>query len=227
MPVPGGSFVSQKKGVWGKVQIVPGVKAIDNGPGALSVVTSIFCATATSCSAGGYYEVGDDDHPFVVDEKNGVWHKVIKISGAAALGPGDTNAISCSAAGSCAAGGSYSDSSGHSHAFVVSKNGVWAASQKVGNLGDDGEVSTVSCAKGGSCSAGGSYTDAGGASQAFVVSEQSGVWQDAVEVPGTAALNLGGDASVWSIFCVGTGSCTAGGSYRDSSGTLQAFVTAP
>ena len=81
--------------------------------------------------------------------------------------------------------------------------------------------------KTGVCAAGGWYTDDGGAAQAFVVNEQSGVWQDALEVPGTATLNLGGGGQVWTVFCTGIGSCTAGGSYRDQTGVSQAFVTSP
>jgi hypothetical protein len=63
-------------------------------------------------------------------------------------------------------------------------------------------VSSISCASAGNCSAGGSYaTGSGGIgnSQAFVVDETDRVWHTAIEVPGTAALNRGGDAKVSSI----------------------------
>jgi hypothetical protein len=39
------------------------------------------------------------------------------------------------------------------------------------------------------------------------------VWGDAVEVPGTAALNTGGQSSVKSISCSAAGECEAGGYY--------------
>ena len=51
-----------------------------------------------------------------------------------------------------------------------------------------------------------------------------GTWGTAIEVPGTAALNTGGDASVGAVACAAAGSCTAGGSYTDSSGHGEAFV---
>jgi len=220
--------VSETKGVWGKVKVVPGLAARNNGPGALSTVNSISCPAAGSCAAGGYYtDRHDNERAFVVSEKNGVWGKAIKVSGAAALGPGEVYSISCGAAGNCAAGGYYRDGS-HGHAFVVSeKRGVWLKARKVDNLGNSGEVDSVFCTKAGFCAAGGSYVDGSGASQAFVANERNGVWHNAIKVPGTAALNLGGAAQVWSIFCTGIGSCTAGGRYRDNSGTLQAFVTSP
>jgi hypothetical protein len=205
------------------------VVAFNHGPSALSTLNSISCAKSGWCTAGGYYSDNhDNEHAFVVDEKSGVWRKAIKVSGAAALGPGEVYSVSCSAPGSCAAGGSYSDASDHEHAFVVSeKGGVWLKASKVDNLGVYGAVDSVSCTKTGACTAGGYSVDGSGAGQAFAVERKNGVWNAAVEVPGTAALNLGGDARVWSISCLGAGSCAAGGSYRDQTGVSQAFVTSP
>jgi hypothetical protein len=57
-----------------------------------------------------------------------------------------------------------------------------------------------------------------------VISEVSGTWGTAIEVPGTAALNAGGAAQINSVSCASASSCTAGGSYADSSRHGQAFV---
>ena len=57
-----------------------------------------------------------------------------------------------------------------------------------------------------------------------MVSEKKGVWGNAVEVPGTAALNSGGNASLNSVSCGAVGECAAGGRYKDGSGNYQAFV---
>ena len=43
-------------------------------------------------------------------------------------------------------------------------------------------------------------------------------------MPGTAALNSGGDASVNSVSCAAAGDCAAGGYYKDGSDHYQAFV---
>ena len=59
---------------------------------------------------------------------------------------------------------------------------------------------------------------------AFVVSQVNGTWRTAEEVPGTAALNAGGNAKINSASCAPSGTCTAGGSDTDSSGHGQAFV---
>ena len=46
----------------------------------------------------------------------------------------------------------------------------------------------------------------------------------AEEVPGTAALNRGGNATIASVSCASAGNCNAGGSYTDSSRRVQAFA---
>jgi hypothetical protein len=51
-----------------------------------------------------------------------------------------------------------------------------------------------------------------------------GTWGSAQEVPGTAALNQGGHAQVYSVSCASAGDCAAGGFYTDSSRHAQAFV---
>ena len=169
----------------------------------------------------------------MVSETNGVWGDAVEVPGTAALNSGgdaSVYSVSCGAAGDCAAGGSYRDGSGHYQAFVVSEtNGVWGNAVEVPgtaalNSGGNAEVYSVSCAAAGDCAAGGFYKDGSGYDQAFVVSETNGVWGDAVEVPGTAALNSGGFAGVYSVSCGAAGECAAGGSYTDGSGHLQAFV---
>src|SRR5487761_1200686 len=53
----------------------------------------------------------------------------------------------------------------------------------------------------------------------------AGTWGSAIEVPGTAALNKGGAASIASVSCATAGNCSAGGRYVDGSGHSQVFVT--
>src|SRR5262249_56117240 len=54
--------------------------------------------------------------------------------------------------------------------------------------------------------------------------EVSGTWDPAREMPGTAALNCGGEAVVSSVSCASAGNCAAGGYYLDNSGHAQAYV---
>jgi hypothetical protein len=100
-------------------------------------------------------------------------------------------------------------------------NGVWHKAVKVPGTGalnqGDAQVNSVSCGSAGNCSAGGWYTDGRGYEQLMVVNEVNGTWHHAIEVPGTAALNKGDYARITSMSCGSAGSCSAGGSYMDSS----------
>jgi hypothetical protein len=142
-------------------------------------VSSISCASAGNCSAGGYYRsfVGHRSvfEPFVVDEEGGVWVTAVEVPGAAAL-----------------------------------------------NAGGDAGVRSVSCASAGNCSAGGFYVDSSNHRQALLVDEDAGVWHTAAEIPSTTALNEGRNARVDTVSCGGS-SCGAGGDFNDDSG-VEAFV---
>jgi hypothetical protein len=172
-------------------------------------------------------------HPASAAATGGTWGTAEQVPGTAALNTGGTArvvSISCSAAGSCGAGGLYLESSGGSQAFVVSKaDGTWGTAEEAPgtaalNAGGSAGINSVSCASAGNCSAGGSYVDSSGHTQAFVINETNGSWRQAKEVRRTAALNKGGVAVINSVSCHSAGNCSAGGYYTDSSDHQQAFV---
>src|SRR5262249_54382249 len=167
----------------------------------------------------------------------------IKIPGSGILNTGgfaEVSSVSCGAAGNCAAGGAYAGSPGVPAVVVSQTKGTWGRGgegpgQGAPNAGGaaglsgaggagDAAVFWVSCGAAGNCAAGGGYTDSAGRFQAFVVSETNGTWGQAIEVPGTGALNAGGLARVTSVSCTAAGYCAAGGTYRDRAGHAQAFV---
>jgi hypothetical protein len=167
----------------------------------------------------------------------GTWGRAQEVAGVNAGGGAGISSVSCGSAGNCSAGGSYDtnrtvcDYVGcHFSAFVVSQvRGRWGRAGKVAgmpalNRGRSAEISSVSCGSAGNCTAGGYYTDGSHHGQAFVVSQVRGRWGTAREVPGTAALNAGGNARISSVSCGSAGNCTAGGSYTDGSQHGQAFV---
>jgi hypothetical protein len=223
--------VSQVGGKWGKAKEVPGTATLNTG--GFAQVLSVSCASAGNCSAGGNYATSTIEVPFVVSQVNGAWGKAKGIPGS--VGPeGMVFSVSCASAGNCSAGGAYSANSGFS-AFVISQvHGAWGTAEVVPGTGGTTYVSSVSCASAGNCSAGGTYSDSSGHSQAFVVSQVNGIWGTAKEVPGTAALNKGGNAQIGglcnvagicgTVSCASAGNCSASGDYTDSSGHQQAFV---
>jgi hypothetical protein len=207
-----GFVVSQHNGVWGKAIEVPGLATL-NTNGHASVY-SVSCASPGNCSAGGSYT--DLSHPgggaFVVSESNGVWGQVVEVPGIASRDDNQVTSVSCSSAGNCTAGGDIA-----TNGFVVSqRNGVWGKAIKVPGLATLGSagVDSVSCGSAGNCSVGGRYRDrATEGFYGFVASESDGVWGQAVEVPGLAALNTGDDAEVSGVSCGAAGNCSAAGYY--------------
>jgi hypothetical protein len=206
--------VSEKSGIWAKAQAIRGLASLSAG------IDSVSCAAAGNCSAGGSWGrvTGGGGGLFVVSEKSGIWGRAQAIRGLGARADA-IGAVSCGSAGNCSAGGFSVGKSGAGQAFVVSEqDGTWGTAEEVPglaalNTGGDAEVSSVSCTPAGNCGAGGYYVDARGI-QAFVVSEKNGTWRTAEEVPGTAALNIGGNAQVSSVSCASAGNCSAGGYYN-------------
>ena len=227
-----GFVVSERNGAWGKAVPVPGLGALNLGGSAQ--VSSVSCASAGNCVAGGGYEAGSTlTQAFVASEVNGRWGKAIEVPGSGALNTGGSASVisvSCPSAGNCAAGGDYRDSSSNLQPFVVSeRNGVWGKAIEVPGLATLNKVNAelsagLSCGSAGNCAAGGLYSDGSGHTQAFVASERNGVWGQAIEVPGLGALNTGGTAYAGSVSCPSAGNCAAGGSYLDGAGHLQVFV---
>jgi hypothetical protein len=197
-------------------------------------VSSVSCASAGNCAAGGYYAAAlAIVQAFVVSEQNGTWHTAIEVPGSGALnvdGSAEVRSVSCASAGNCTAAGGYQDGSNRYQVFVVSEtNGTWGTAIEVPgldtlNAGGDAAVFSMSCASAGNCATGGFYTDGSGHTQAFVASQVNGTWRSAIEVPGSGTLNAGGDAAVDSVSCASAGNCVAGGGYFADAYHKQAFV---
>src|SRR5712692_4188504 len=114
-------------------------------------------------------------------------------------------------------------------AGAVISAGIWRKAIEVPgssalNKGGNADVNSVSCASAGNCAAVGFYRDGSGRGQVFVVSEREGHWRKGIEVPGSGALNQGGNALAFSVSCASAGNCAAAGDYLDGSGLVQAFV---
>ena len=232
----GQPFVANEvHGVWHAAMKVRGIPALARVGKA--GVSSVSCASAGNCSAGGSYGSVIDNfwriNAFVVSEVRGRWRSaVIKVPGLAPLNQGvdaAVSSVSCASAGNCGASGYYTDKAGNLHGFLAGQvHGRWhnvievpgITSRQIGSAG----ARSLSCASAGNCSSGSDYANPSGQGQAYVVSEVRGSWHTALEVPGTAALNKGGDAAVVSVSCTSAGNCGAGGFYANSLATTQPFV---
>ena len=198
---------------------------------AAGAAAAALLATASPAAAQGRAPASSPGAARAVS--GGTWGTAIEVPGTAALntvGLAYTSAMSCASAGNCSAGGHYTDGAAFSSVFVASQvNGRWGTAKEVPgiaalNTGGFADIYSASCASAGNCSAGGFYIDSSGHNQAFVVSQVNGRWGTAKEVPGTAALNTGGNAQIDSVSCAKAGDCSAGGFYTDSSSHGQGFV---
>jgi hypothetical protein len=219
----GTGFVdTETRGKWGTARPVPGTSGLD-------VQWSVSCHLPGNCGAAG----NNSGLVYVAGQKRGRWGRGEKVPGLAALDLGGNavvNALSCGAAGSCVAGGSYVDGSGHTRAFVVTqRKGVWGKAQQVPGLaplnkGGFASLSAMSCVSAGDCTGGGLYTNGSGAQQAFVVSQADYRWHAAANLPGLPALNKGAYAQVSTVSCTSPVNCGAGGIYTDGGFDNTAFV---
>jgi hypothetical protein len=224
--------VPASAGTWGNAREVPGLGQLNQGGNA--VVASVSCPSVGNCGAGGWYSPASGTlEAFVVNEVKGRWRQPEEVPGVATLntaGVGLVDNMSCPSPGDCSAVGTYQTNIKDQLPFVVTEtNGTWGQAAEVPGLsalGTDKYINfgSVSCASPGNCSAGGSYGVAPQGFQAFVVSQAKGKWGKAEEVPGSAALNTGGNASTGWISCPAVGDCSADGQYTDASGHTQVFV---
>ena len=163
--------VSEVNGTWAAARAVAGTRSCCGG----AVVTSVSCASAGNCAAGGQWDYGGYNAAFLVNEKNGVWGPGIRVPGLNRVArDAYLSSVSCASAGNCAAGGEY-DGGGNGVFVVRENNGVWGKQTTVPGLGALNKgtslgVSSVSCPSAGSCVAGGYYQEAGSryALQGFV-----------------------------------------------------------
>ena len=222
-------------GRWRRPIELPGTRALNTG-GAAQVL-SVSCAAPGDCAAGGTYADSPNTlQAFVDSDVRGRWRQAIKVPGLPATGSPLTlmTSVSCGLPGDCAGGGIYSATDGQ-HAFAVSEaNGTWRPAVSIGTVVPHPPgielapvIFAVSCTRGG-CTAGGTYPDpnGNGTLQAFIIgSDAKGTWGRPRTVPGTVALNAGGNATVLSVSCASAGNCALGGSYVSASPRgVQAFV---
>jgi hypothetical protein len=229
--------VTERNGVWGTPEEVPGTAALNTGNTA--GVNSVSCARDGYCAVGGYYQLpstGPDspayDSPFVASGRKGRWRAAVAWPSAPVLnggdGPdeGDIIAVSCPSAGSCAAAGNGTLFSGP--VFVVSqKNGVWGTPRRLRGIPVENltGVTSLSCPSAGNCGAGGRAALRTGS---FVASEENGRWTKAENVPGMTAFTKRSDRSAVNVVsCPSAGHCTAAGTDAFHPSYYHAFVTGP
>jgi hypothetical protein len=201
---------------WGKAEQVPGLAALNTGGNAQ--LRSVSCTSAGTCTAVGYYtDSGGAQQAWVDSETHGTWGQAEQLPGLGASTSSVLNTVSCSYRGDCAAGGSYTESSGQVQAFAVTQiRGTWLTPRNIPGMATlpdydhAGSVGFISCPAASNCTAGGTYTAKlhdhdGTFPLLFVVSQVHGIWGTAVGLSGPGEIGLA------ALSCGAPGNCIAGG----------------
>jgi hypothetical protein len=238
-----GLLLTETSGTW-----ATGVEASLPANANTSSVTSldsVSCASAGNCSAvGSYTDSSGHSQGLLLSETSGTWATGVEASLPANAGTNPNvivNSVSCVSAGNCTAVGAYDDTSGgtllQDQGLLLSEtSGTWAAGVEASLPAGVGTtpyvyLDSVSCASAGNCTAVGFVQDSYDADSSLtyhglLLSETSGTWVAAVEpsLPAGACASASCGAGLASVSCGSAGSCTAVGSYIDSSGQSQGLL---
>jgi hypothetical protein len=180
----------------------------DEGSGA-NFLTGVFCMSAASCVAVGYYALGTGYRALALVLSHGAW----QLSAPLDQGPGDNylEGIFCPAGGLCFAVGYYRDSAGHDRSLVERWSaGAWSL-QPAGDLGaSDNELYGIGCLSPTSCVAAGSYFN-GHAYQALIEAFSTAGWAPSTSVVDASVANN----RLNSVACASSGGCVAAGWYSN------------
>jgi hypothetical protein len=201
---------------------------------------ALSCPAAGSCVAVGYYEdTSGSTHGLIDTLSGGTWTATaVPVSGLNPPAASDIvlRLVSCPVAGSCAAAGFYSDTSGHRQGLLASLvAGTWTAVTAPTSGLNPGPwtnpallFTSLSCPAEGSCSAVGSYVAVPNKTDAVIATLASGTWSAITAPvsglnppPNPAATNM---ARLDAVSCPAADSCVAVGEYQDTSNNRDAFA---
>ncbi len=216
---------AEKGGTWhDPAQAVRGLPVPGPHQSGTGIVNQVSCMAAGRCVAvGSYVNKSGVREAFVVSEENDTtWHHAVVMPGASALqgksGRSSLLSLSCVSVGSCTAGGVTfrtkrvgGERREFDTAFTTNQHDYnsWGPAKEVPGLaglnkGSEAKIQSISCAESinlSICIAAGYYTDGSGSSQAMVVTETNSRSGQAIELPGSAALNTGGHGQVRVVSC--------------------------
>ena len=189
------------------------------------------CISDSTCIAvGSYKDTSGETWGLIETLSGGTW------SATAAPEPADAdssnfaglNSVSCTSATACTAVGDYMNDLGHSAALVVTLSGTtWtaaAAPQPSGSDDDNTKLSSVSCTAATACTAVGADATSATSSDGFTDTLSGTTWTAAqVGLPSNAA-TTNPTGSLVQVSCTSDTTCTAVGSYKDSSGYTAPLI---
>lgn len=207
-----GFTVTEKHGIWGNAQPVPGG----------SVIYALSCHSPDNCAAA--WPGPGSPGLYINTQTNGIWGTPQLLPGTAQLNGPEVEQIRCPAAGQCTVlGQTTTFSPGHDTLqpfVVVQKNGTWQNAQRIAGTGNGNLSATfsLSCPTAGNCALGGTIPAHGGWQAAFAAEENS-TWGRARLLPGVLALDHGRSSRIEAVSCPVLHRCIAVGTFLDKKGT--------
>jgi hypothetical protein len=205
-----------------------------------AVLRGISCPVAGSCVAVGYYQDSSGSlHPLIDTLSGGTWTAAdLPVTGLSPAAASNVilGLVSCPVTGSCAAAGSYNDTSGHRQGLLASlANGTWTAVTAPTSALNPGPwtspalgFNSLSCPAAGSCFAAGSYLAVPDKQDGLIATLANGTWSDiTAPVNGLnppAGTSTGDSVNLNAVSCPAVGSCVAVGVYQDTSNNRDGFA---
>jgi hypothetical protein len=184
---------------------------------------AVSCAAAHSCvTVGFYFDPSLDGNVIVAEHWNGKRWAIQNI----VTPPGSTSTfmqgVSCSAAASCTAVGSYTNASGQGVTLAEVWNGTsWAIQDTPSPAGatEGSALIGVSCPSAADCTAAGSSTDGSGNTTTLAEQWNGSAWTIQSTPNESSGAPLHND--LWGVSCAAADSCSATGYFTNSNVVLM------
>ncbi|HTX00802.1 MAG TPA: hypothetical protein VMD59_18620, partial [Acidimicrobiales bacterium] len=194
-------------------------------------LTAIACQSSTSCVAVGYYTDSSFlRHALVLTDSSGTWSAIeAPLPANAGTSPNaELETLACPSSTSCAAAGTYQDSSHVTHTVVeTDASGSWSAIEDPlpsgASSAQSSVVTSVACPSATACLAVGYYLDSSSVERPLLLTDSSGSWS-AAEAPYPSGAPSSSSAELEGESCPSATACVAVGYYLDSSSHDQPLL---
>jgi len=199
-------------------------------------VNGIACRSAGNCVAVGDYEYGRSRNlqAFIATQAHGRWARAFTPrppANASSPASAQLEAVTCTRDGSCAAVGSYQDSSGNAQTMVLVKPpaGPWRQATEIASppnaaANPDAFMTGIACSGPGMCVAVGNYSVSPTQFEAMGAVELRGAWHRATEIAVPRGAIASTFTAITSISCLAAGPCLGAGQYAVSATQSRAMV---
>jgi hypothetical protein len=202
------------------------------GTAQYAYLESVSCPASGTCTAVGWYDDATGHEHGLIDTLSGsTWTATLAPepsgAGTGTHQDGYVESVTCLAGGSCTAVGTYDDATGDSHGLILTGSAsTWTATSAPEPSGagtgtdQDAYLASISCTASGACTAVGTFENSTGRTFGLIVTGSGTTWA-AAQAPEPAGAGTGTRQYGYleAVSCTANGTCTAVGSYQNSTGS--------